>query len=325
MMLASPDGAKSGTILVQRSIPLCEPMFHKTVDMSNLARQTGLQERDKMTANMNNMQPAIDPEIVVFSDEEEGKDRQFVNALARGLEVLRCFGPGEIYLSNADMARRTAIPKPTISRLTYTLTKLGYLNYSEQLGKYQLGAGVLALGYRMLSNLDVRKLARPLMEELAEHAQASVSMGTRDRLSMVYVETCRSSANVTLRLDVGSRIPLMTTAMGKALLCILPQSERDYLMDHARTHDTERWPRIRAGIEQGFKDYQERGFCISAGEWQNDIHAVGVPMLGADGEQVMAFNCGGPAFLLSRDKLESDLGPRLVALVKTIESNLGRG
>lgn len=260
---------------------------------------------------------------MVFGDDDD-KDRQFVNALARGLEVLRCFRPGEVFLSNADMAKRTAIPKPTISRLTYTLTKLGYLAYSDSLGKYQLGAGVLALGYRMLSNLDVRKLARPLMEELAEHAQASVSLGTRDRLSMVYVETCRSSANVTLRLDVGSRIPLATTAMGKALLCILPQTERDYLLDHVRQRDEERWPRIKAGIEQGYKDYQDHGFCISAGEWQSDVHAVGVPMRGADGEQVMAFNCGGPAFLMSRDKLEQDLGPRLVALVKTIETNLGR-
>ncbi|MBB5366802.1 MULTISPECIES: IclR family transcriptional regulator [unclassified Janthinobacterium] len=278
-----------------------------------------------MNAKTSHHQPAADPDLIVFSDDEEGKDRQFVNALARGLEVLRCFRPGEVFLSNAEMAKRTAIPKPTISRLSYTLTKLGYLSYSEHQGKYQLGAGVLALGYRMLSNLDVRKMARPLMEELAEHAQASVALGTRDRLSMVYVETCRSSANVTLRLDVGSRIPLMTTAMGKALLCILPQSERDYLMDHARLHDTERWPRIKAGIEQGYKDYQDRGFCISAGEWQTDVHAVGVPMRDADGGPVMAFNCGGPAFLLSRDKLENDLGPRLVALVKTVETNLGRG
>ena len=278
-----------------------------------------------MNAKISHKQPAADPDLIVFSDDEEGKDRQFVNALARGLEVLRCFRPGEVFLSNAEIAKRTAIPKPTISRLSYTLTRLGYLNYSEHQGKYQLGAGVLALGYRMLSNLDVRKMARPLMEELAEHAQASVALGTRDRLSMVYVETCRSSANVTLRLDVGSRIPLMTTAMGKALLCILPQSERDYLMDHARLHDTERWPRIKSGIEQGYKDYQDRGFCISAGEWQNDVHAVGVPMRDFDGEPVMAFNCGGPAFLLSRDKLENDLGPRLVALVKTVETNLGRG
>ena len=258
-------------------------------------------------------------------DGEDGKDRQFVNALARGLEVLRCFRPGEQFLTNAELARRCGIPKPTISRLTYTLTKLGYLNYSEHQAKYRLGAGVLALGYRMLSSLDVRALARAPMLELAEYAQASVSLGTRDRLSMVYIETTRSSANVTLRLDVGSRIPLATTAMGKALLCALPQAERDYLLDHVRQQDGERWPRIKAGIEQAYRDYQDYGFCVSAGEWQGDVHAVGVPTFGAEGEQLLAFNCGGPAFLFSRDKLVGDLGPRLVALVKQLETNLGRG
>jgi DNA-binding IclR family transcriptional regulator len=255
---------------------------------------------------------------------EDGKDRQFVNALARGLEILRCFQPGEVYLSNAELARRSKLAKATISRLTYTLTKLGYLNYSEQQAKYQLGPGVLGLGYRMLSALDLRTVARPLMSELAEHAQASVSLGARDRLKMVYVETCRSSANVTLRLDVGSRIPLPTTAMGKALLCVLPDAERDYLMDHMRQKDTARWPKVKAGIEQGFRDYQDRGFTISAGEWQGDVHAVGVPVRDVNGEQVMAFNCGGPAFLLSRKRLEEDLGPRLVKLVQQIDSNLGR-
>ena len=96
-------------------------------------------------------------EIEVFSD-DDAKDRQFVNALARGLELLRCFGPGEVYLTNAELAKRSSLPKPTVSRLTHTLTTLGYLNYSESQGKYQLGAGVLALGYRMLSTMEC---ARP--------------------------------------------------------------------------------------------------------------------------------------------------------------------
>ena len=263
-------------------------------------------------------------EIEVFSD-DDAKDRQFVNALARGLELLRCFGPGEVYLTNAELAKRSSLPKPTVSRLTHTLTTLGYLNYSESQGKYQLGAGVLALGYRMLSTMDLRKLARPLMEELAEYAQASVSLGARDRLSMVYVESCRSSANVTLRLDVGARIPMATTAMGKALLCVLPEAERNYLLDRVRQRDEANWPQVKAGVEQGFKDYQERGFCMSAGEWQGDVHAVGVPVRGLDGEQVMAFNCGGPAFLLSHARLEEDLGPKLVQLVRRIDTILGRG
>ena len=63
------------------------------------------------------------------------KDRQFVVALARGLELLRAFSFDDSFLGNQEIAARTGLPKPTISRLTHTLTKLGYLNYSERLGK----------------------------------------------------------------------------------------------------------------------------------------------------------------------------------------------
>lgn len=257
-------------------------------------------------------------------DEDNGKDRQFVTALARGLEILRCFRPGEAYLTNSEMAKRTGMPKPTISRLTYTLTKLGYLTYSADQGRYQLGAPVLALGYTLLANLDVRKLARPAMQELAEYAQCSVAIGIRDRLHMVYVEACRGSAAVTLRRDAGSRIPLATTAMGKAYLCGLPQTDRDFLMDHIRLTADTNWPKIKTDIEQGFKDYQDRGFVLSSGLWDANISAVGVPLLDQDIARTMAFNCGGPAFLLPYEKLVEDLGPRLVQLVRNVEISMGR-
>ncbi len=266
------------------------------------------------------------PEAPIESapDEDNGKDRQFVTALARGLEILRCFRPGEAYLTNSEMAKRTGMPKPTISRLTYTLTKLGYLTYSADQGRYQLGAPVLALGYTLLANLDVRKLARPAMQELAEYAQCSVAIGIRDRLHMVYVEACRGSAAVTLRRDAGSRIPLATTAMGKAYLCGLPQTDRDFLMDHIRLTTDTNWPKIKTDIEQGFKDYQDRGFVLSSGLWDANISAVGVPLLDQDIARTMAFNCGGPAFLLPYEKLVEDLGPRLVQLVRNVEISMGR-
>ncbi|NYT44167.1 IclR family transcriptional regulator [Alcaligenaceae bacterium] len=255
--------------------------------------------------------------------DDDNSDRQFVNALARGLEILRCFQPGKAYLTNAELSRETGFPKPTVSRLTYTLCKLGYLEFSEHLGKYLLAPGVLGLGYSMLANLDVRNLARPAMQELAEYSRVSVAIGVRDRLSMIYVETCRSSARVTLRLDVGSRIPIATTSMGKALICGMAQDERDGLMDEIRDADRENWPRIKADLEKAQDDYQRLGFCIALGEWQPEIRAVGVPLLGVRGEKQMAFNCGGPAYLLARDKLETDLGPRLVELVRNVERNMG--
>lgn len=252
----------------------------------------------------------------------EEKDRQFVTALARGLEVLRAFTPRTPLLGNQELAARTGLPKPTISRLTHTLTTLGYLTYSERLGKYQLGAPVLSLGYAALANMGVRQVARPLMQELAEHANAAVSLGSRDRLHMVYVEHCRSSSALSLRLDVGSRIALGTTAMGRALLAALPAEERQYLLDSLAKEEPERWPRIEAGIEQAMEEYRTHGFTLSSGDWDPDVNAVGVPLLPPHGGPLMAFNCGGPSFLLSRERLMSDLGPRLVDLVRNVEAGL---
>ena len=266
----------------------------------------------------------MEDDLQVFEDDEESKDRQFVNALARGLEILRCFRQGEVYLAHGELARRTGIPKPTVSRLAHTLTKLGYLAYSKNRGKYRLGSGVLALGYSMLSNLDLRMLPREAMRELAEHPQGSVALGMRDRLSMVYVECRHSSSRITLRLDVGSRIPIATTAMGKALLCGLPPEEYAYLSDHIRLADEDNWPRIKLGIEQALRDYRERGFCLSVGDWRNDIHAVGVPLLDTEDDKQMAFNCGGPAYLLPRALLENDIGPRLAQLVRKVKTEMGR-
>ena len=87
--------------------------------------------------------------------EAAGKDRQFVTALARGLEILRCFNPGERYLGVTELARRTGLPKPTVSRLAGTLTKLGYLSFSGHYGQYQLAPGVLSLGYAAMVYFSV--------------------------------------------------------------------------------------------------------------------------------------------------------------------------
>lgn len=254
----------------------------------------------------------------------EENDRQSVRALARGLEVLRCFKPGDRLLGNQEIAQRTGLPKPTVSRLTYTLTGLGYLNYSEKFGKYYLGTAVLALGYTMLANMDVRKIARPFMRDLAEYAQASVAVGVQDRLNMLYVDAYRSSSTVTLTLDVGSQIPIATTSMGRALLCALPEEERSVLLEQIRLRNEEQWPKIEAGVMQARKDYEERGFCFSLGEWKKDVHAVATALVPADGSRILVFSCAGAAFQLRRHMLEDDIGPRLLNLVTNVQEALDR-
>lgn len=250
------------------------------------------------------------------------ESRQSVRALERGLEVLRCFKPGDRFLGNQEIAARTGLPKPTISRLTHTLTRLGYLSYSEKFAKYHLDSAVLALGYSYLVNMDVRRIARPLMQELAEYAQASVALGVQDRLNMLYTEAYRSSATVTLTLDVGSQIPIVTTSMGRALLCAMAEPERESILEQVRMRTPTDWPRIKTGLDQALKDYSEKGFCLSLGDWKRDVHAVAAPLIPSDGSRILIFNCAGAAFQLRRHMLEDDIGPRLLNLITNVKDAL---
>ena len=76
--------------------------------------------------------------IAVAASAEASRDRQYIKSLARGFEVLRAFRSEDRGISNAELARRTGLPKPTLSRLTFTLLSLGYLHLDEETGRYSL-------------------------------------------------------------------------------------------------------------------------------------------------------------------------------------------
>ena len=251
----------------------------------------------------------------------EGK--RLVTALARGLEVLQCFVPGERYLTNQEVARRTGIPKPTVSRLMFTLRELGYLHYLDKERKYELGTAVLGVSFSVLARMDLRRLARPLMQALAEHTRAAVNFGVRDRLNMVYIDTYRNAATFTVHLDIGSQVPIATSSMGRAYLCAAPDRERDAIVDAIRRSNRAKWAQLRKGVEQGFRDYQEHGYCLNLGDWRREIHAIAVPLVGPPpGSTPVVFSCSGAAFEMPRHRLEQEIGPRLLGLVGNVRSAL---
>ncbi len=271
-----------------------------------------------------NAKVARTPAAVKPPSPKAKEDRHFVTALARGLEVLSCFRSGDKALGNQEIALRCRLPKSTVSRLTSTLTKLGYLIQVEESGKYRLGTATLSLGSAMLARLDVRQIARPLMQELADATRSMVSLGTRDRLSMIYVENCRSSAALTLSLDVGSRIPVSTSAIGRAWLAVISDRERQDFMERVQELDEVAWPDIRTGIERAMEDYETLGVTCSFGDWQKDVNAIARAFQPGGGLPPMAINCGGPSFSLSKEFLLTEVRPRLIDMVTRLEASLLR-
>ena len=232
-----------------------------------------------------------------------------INSIARAFSILRSFRRGERALGNKDISERTGLPRSSVARITATLTELGYLEYVAGQEKYALGVGVLGLGQNYLAGLDVRERARPMMQALANDVNATVALAARDGDQMVFLEICHGSHPYGLRMGVGERVPRGTTALGRAAHAALPAEERRRVLDAVRkaARGATR-ERLLQGLEQGVKDYERYGFCLSLGDWEKGVHAVGVPMGN------MALSCFGPPHEMTRARLVGEVGPKLVAL-----------
>jgi DNA-binding IclR family transcriptional regulator len=256
------------------------------------------------------------------ADADAAEDRNFVTALARGMELLRAFGPHDDYLGNAELSRRTGIPRPTVSRLTYTLSTLGYLTYIESLEKYRLGQGAMVLGHRYVSGAGIRDIAQPLMQSLAFATDCTVALAMPDRHAMVYLESCQPRGALVIRLAPGARLPMATSAIGRAWLAGLDVPRREAALGELEHHYGPRWPGIRTKIERSLRDHGRRGFCLAHAEWDRTVSGAAAPVRLEGTSEVLALNIGGASTRLSPEILEGNLGPRIRELAETLQNRL---
>ncbi len=246
-------------------------------------------------------------------------DRQFASTLAKGLEILRCFTPVKPVLSNSELADKTGLSRPTISRFTYTLGKLGYLRTDTATGRFRLAPAVISLGYPLLASIALRQTARPLMNELAKTLKGSVSMGIRDRTSVVYVETSRSGSVWSAQLsDIGLRYPIASTAIGHAFVAGCEPAARQTLLNEIKVRTPRTWDKFKDRLQQAEGEFTRKGFCSSYGEQHPDYCAVGVPMGRLIDGELIVFNCVTSLTGATPENIEQTMGPALVAMVQNL-------
>lgn len=255
-------------------------------------------------------------------DRDSADEGNFAASLTRGLRILRAFTADDATLGNQELIERTGLPKATVSRLTYTLVGLGYLHYDDTLGRYSIGPATVSLGYSALSSSPVVHIARPLMQELADQTGAAAALGTRDGLEMVYLANCRSMSPVSLRLNVGSRLPIWRTAMGLAYIAEMVPEKRDEVLEQLRRTEPGNARRIAEHVDEAIAHYARHGFTASFGVWYSYINAVGVAFRPTDGSPLVALTCGGIVDILPREKCLKEVGPMLVEVVRRLRARL---
>lgn len=246
-------------------------------------------------------------------------DRQFASTLARGLQLLRCFTPECPVLGNRELSDLSGLSKPTVSRFTYTLTQLGYLMPDRDTGKYRLSTAVLTLSYPLLANISLRQVVRFPMRRLADKLGGSVSLGMRDRLSIVYVETSRSRSVQAQRYsDIGMSHPIIATSIGRAYLAGCTPEQRKTLLNEIKVKTPDDWRKYYARAMEMIEIWRTLGFCYSYGGYRPDVCTVGAPYRHDARGELYVFNCVLGAHVVKPGQLEKEVGPQLLEMISTM-------
>ena len=247
----------------------------------------------------------------------------FASTLARGLQILDAFRPGESWLSNSELASRTGLSRPTVSRLAGTLIQLGFMSRGNG-GRYRLGMRLLGLTYPLLASFRVRQLARPLMRDFAEQAGGAVSIGVAQGPHLVYIETARTAQPFPHIPEIGFSSPLYSTSGGRAAMSLMTEAELETVHGLVERQQPEIFGRMRRSALAGIADCRKQGFCVAAGDWRPEIFATGAPLVRTTEGDCLALNCGIPSYRVTAQQMQEVFGPRILGLARAIRGLLER-
>ena len=219
--------------------------------------------------------------------QEAGPD--FIEALARGLDVLRSFHPGRLVSTLSEIAAETGLARPTVRRILLTLEAIGYVRAQDR--GYALTPRVLELGMTYINSLDRWEVARPHMERLVAQTNESSSMAQLDGSDIVYVARVAVPKIVTLSVRIGTRFPAVATSMGKVLLASLrPEQLAEALAEESRSGITARWQPHPGQLDQVLREVRAKGWALADQDLAPGIRSIATGVRDGDGRIVAAVN-----------------------------------
>jgi len=213
---------------------------------------------------------------------------EHVRAVERALEILECFVEKNGELGLTELSRALMLPKATVFRLARTLESKGYLKQNQQHQTYRLGHKAAVLGNAFLNSLDYRRIALPLMMNLRDRINESVSIySTIDDQRMCVQRVDCNKYTLRQCVNIGDRLPLKLGSAGKLLIAF--QNLKAYVDD----------------IEPGkLQDILDKGYAVSIEEREHGLASISAPIRDYKGEVIAALTISGPAFRFNKDNLD---------------------
>jgi IclR family pca regulon transcriptional regulator len=253
----------------------------------------------------------------------QGTGPDFIEALARGLEVIAAFPPGQPQMSLAQVAGATGLARPTARRILLTLEELGYVRLCE--AGFALTPRVLELGVAYVRSMGLWDIARPHMERLVERTGESCSVAQLDGSDIIYVARVAVPKLVTLSVQIGTRFPALQTSLGKVLLAALRADElKQVLAEPSRSGLTPCWQPDLGERDAALRDVRARGWALTDQQLAPGIRSVAAPLRDGSGQVIAALNVNCHAAETSVERLVEEHLPPLLQTAGDISADFAR-
>ncbi|GAA2547607.1 IclR family transcriptional regulator domain-containing protein [Pseudonocardia hydrocarbonoxydans] len=253
----------------------------------------------------------------------EGTGPDFIEALARGLEVIAAFRPHHPSMTLAEVATATGLARPTARRILLTLEELGYVRAGER--GYALTPRVLDLGVAYVRSTGLWEVARPHLERLVARTRESCSIAQLDGSDIVYVARVSVPKIVSLTVQIGTRFPALSTSLGKVQLAALAPDELDaVLAQPTRSGLVPRWQPDRAERDAALREVRARGWALTDEQLALGIRSVAAPLRDGSGRVIAGVNVNCHAAETPVERLLEHHLPLLLQAAGDISADFAR-
>lgn len=241
----------------------------------------------------------------------------FIEAIARGLDVIRAFGVNGQAHSLSGLSTATGLARPTVQRILLTLDALGYVR--SEGGSFVLTTRVLDLGMAYVSSGGLWEIAGPHLTDLSNAVHESCSLAQLDGSDIVYVARAAVPKLVTLSVTIGTRFPAAATSLGKVLLAALDPPELEKTMAiPSRSSVVPSWQPDLEDLEASLREVRAAGWALTDQQLAPAIRSIAAPVRGQSGRVVAAVNINAHALETSVETLVGDHLPKLLTAASAI-------
>jgi len=255
------------------------------------------------------------------------RPNNLVQSIERVVTILDVLAQSSQGISLRELSARVKLPKGTTHRLLSSLAYYGYIRQTPETKNYHLGFRLIELGNSLLNQLDIRSQAKPFLSDLAAKINETVHLVILDQYEALYIEKVESNVKqggLQMVSQVGFRVPVHCSSVGKVLLAHLPEDELDGIIQQMglpkRTKNTITDPE---NLKAHLKMVRSQGFAIDDEENEEGIRCVGAPIFNQQDQVIAAISISGPTIRITKKLLQNSLKREIIKTASAISRELG--